>query len=241
MERYLADQRYASRRLLTFFLALFDRLSLADNQFTWSLIRVCVRNGFRVAHQQLTVESLSAAKIACYFCNGVAYGTLDEFVRMAADTYRVGNFGLVSFDHEVHHLAHRLGCDRDLRDIDDLSSYVDMLLVRRYFAVAIAMNQNSPSSSSVLSTASAFPGNNQLAAGDASTSSNGGGGGGGGNSDQSFRYICRICLVRVADVTTLPCGHVYACYNCLLTGTTVSDSCFVCRTQIQAIQQLYFA
>lgn len=57
-------------------------------------------------------------------------------------------------------------------------------------------------------------------------------------------YQCKICMNRTANVVTLPCGHVYACHECLQQSLPERGSplpCYVCRSPILAVQTLYYA
>ena len=53
------------------------------------------------------------------------------------------------------------------------------------------------------------------------------------------RLVCSICLDKdkVPNGVTIPCMHVYSCYECLLRV----DKCPVCRATISEKRRLYFA
>lgn len=224
MEGYLSNCAISSRRLLTFVTTLFVRLNLARNNYTWNVVRLCVRAGFRVRFDLAAILNgrptnenssleIRDGQIACFACESVAYGSLNEFVHAVFQAYNDRSMGrneqeagMIFADSGFFHLPHRTDCDRSLRNVDDLTSYVDLLMLRRLCAAAFASN------GAVVRTE--------------------------GN------YICRICMTRTTDVSSVPCGHVYACFDCLLTSLQENRSptnCFICREVVTGILQLYFA
>lgn len=228
MERYISDTACASRRLLTFIATLFVRLNLGSNNYSWNVVRLCARSGFHVRFNleailarcqpsgdsdDASVVAIRDGQIVCFACEAVAFASLNEFVHAVFHAYNDRTMcrsdqqnGVISPQSDFFHLEHRAGCGRTARNVDDLTSYVDLLVVRRLCAAAYASN------SAVIR--------------------------------QDGNYTCRICMSRNTDVSTVPCGHVYACFDCLLRSlqaTRSPTSCFICREPVVAIQQLYFA
>jgi hypothetical protein len=226
MEQYIRNTVFASRRLFTFLATLFVRLNLGRNNYSWNVVRLCVRSGFYVRFDLETILAARPAEVSsdesfeirdgqivCFACQAVAYASLNEFVHAVFTAYNDRSMskneqeiGQISADSEFFHLAHRANCDRARLNADDLTSYVDLLVLRRLCAAAFASN------SAMIRTQ--------------------------GN------YVCRICMSRTTDVSTVPCGHVYACFDCLMTSLQENRSptnCFICREIVTAIQQLYFA
>ncbi len=53
----------------------------------------------------------------------------------------------------------------------------------------------------------------------------------------SYKYECKICTEREANIIFLPCGHVSVCKYCAST----LNKCPICRVGINQIVQLYFS
>lgn len=210
----LENYNLFSRRLLSFIISLFSRLNLGENNLSWNVVRLLVRDGFRVRFEPCG-NVINDGQIVCFACNTIAYGSLNEFVHTVFNSYynrdmneESQQVGVVSIDSEFYHLPHRRGCDRFERNVNDFESYVDLMAVRQLFAVAYASNRVSV--------------------------------------QPSGEYQCRVCLANPTDVACVPCGHVYACFDCLLrslktTETGAPIGCFVCRVPVTSLQQLYFA
>lgn len=213
-----------STRLLSFLLTLYTRLNVGENAFSWNVIRLCVRDGFCVRFDRALLEgdaSTPAAvvvghcPIVCFACESVAFGSVNEFVHAVFNAYHDNSMsdmdrrlGFVSVDTGFYHLSHLPTCDRSAKNVDDLSCYLNLLKLRRFFSFGYANN--------------------------------------GAIVQQQGGYLCKICLSKNTDVACVPCGHVYACFDCLMQNLRTAESgspvgCFVCRTMVSGIQQLYYA
>jgi hypothetical protein len=209
------NYNFFSRRLLSFMITLFSRLNLGENNVSWNVVRLLVRDGFYVRFDTNSDHVVNDGQIVCFSCRSIAYGSFNEFVHAVFNVYHNRDMneedqrlGVVMIESDFYHLPHRRLCERAALSHNDLPSYSDLMSIRRLFAVAYASNR-------------------------AAVRQNG-------------EYECRVCFSRPTDVACLPCGHVYACFDCLLRSlqTTASGApvgCFVCRTPVSSLQQLYFA
>lgn len=219
MEENFSRYELTSCRLFSFLSALFTRLELGTNDFNWNLVRFLVRDGFYVRSS----DKLTNFQVICFACHTVVFNSLKEFMHAVLNAYydcslseTDRRLGCLPIGSTFYRLSHEKHCDRRAKSVDNLGNYLDVLFVRGYCRQICE--------------------NNRLH----------GGGGGGGSCSSNGDYICRVCLRNVVDVACLPCGHVYSCFDCLveyLRGEYVCTpvNCFVCRTPVQAIQQLYFA
>lgn len=213
MENFLADYRYTSRRLLSFLITLYVRLNLAQNQFSWNVVRVCVRNGFYVRFVRFEAAAIRDAQICCYFCGNTVYTSLNDFVHALFDAYydrsrscEARNLGTIDIGSEFLRLPHLSSCTRFSDNIDDILVCDNMYMMRQIFNAAYECNNVAV--------------------------------------EPNGLYQCKICMSRTTNVVTLPCGHVYACHECLQQSLPERGSplpCFVCRTPILAVQTLYYA
>ena len=51
--------------------------------------------------------------------------------------------------------------------------------------------------------------------------------------------LCRICYIDPSDVAFIPCGHLMACGRCAANLLATSNSCPICRTDIEKYLKLF--
>lgn len=213
LEQHLTNYSYTSSRLLSFIVTLFSRLDLASNNFAWNAVRLCVRDGFYVRHAD--TNGVQPGQIVCFACNWCAYGSLSEFAHVVYNAFHDAQLSPGDRDLGLVPVSNQLYRLPHAEGCDRRDRSVDNLAAYTDLLFVRRMF------ASVLK-------NNQL------------------HTHTSEALACRVCYNRPVDVATVPCGHVYACFECLLAhlrnangGTPIP--CFVCRTPVRGVQQLYFA
>lgn len=216
----------SSSRLLSFLLTLYTRLNVGENAFSWNVIRVCVRDGFHVRFDRPLLDSggetsvpaavvVDHCPIVCFACESMAFGSVKEFVHAVFNAYH--NNTMSEMDRRVGFVSVDTGFYRlpHLPTCTRASINVDDLIS---YVNLIKLRRFF-----------SFGYSNNSAV-----------------VQQQGAYLCKICLSKNTDVACVPCGHVYACFDCMLQNLRTAENgspvgCFVCRTIVSGIQQLYYA
>lgn len=212
MEESFSRFELTSRRLLSFLVTVFTRLDLGENNFTWNLVRYLVRDGFYV----ISTCGLREFRVVCFSCGATAYHSLKEFVHAVFNAYH--DRAASAADRRLGYIPIDSDVCRRLSHHDNCARWETSVDDLDSYLNCMLMRKI---------CAVAYE-NNRSAV------------------KSTGEYVCRVCLQNATDIVCLPCGHVYSCFSCLIgylraEGTFTPIGCFVCRTPITAVQQLYFA
>ena len=53
--------------------------------------------------------------------------------------------------------------------------------------------------------------------------------------EELFKNVCKICMIKEADVVYLPCSHVASCASC----TIAMKDCPLCKQKILSTMKIY--